>query len=160
MSNENGRPPQEVERLSVFSLAGKLFGINILRSRVVIRLPQLTPLPNSGEIFLGVFHVRGEIFPLIDISRILDLPAKTVHDDDMVILIESRDRDDCFIIGMLVDEIHRVLTYSPGMLTPPKGKSSPVMSDYLQGILKNDDNVIYVLNLDNLFASEQLLAHV
>lgn len=156
MDIHNGRSTQDIERLSIFELAGKLFGLDILKSREVIPMPRFTPLPNSGEAFSGVFNLRGEIFPLIDVSLILGLPPKQIQSDDMVILV---DNSNGFNIGMLVDKIHSILTYLPSEVKMPRGMVSKSMEFYLNGILHYKHNLIHILDLDSLLKAKQILAH-
>lgn len=153
---QNSRSTQEVQRLSIFELAGKLFGLDILRSREVIPLPRFTPLPNSGDTFWGVFNLRGEIFPLVDVSSILGLPPKQIQSDDMVILVDSTEG---FVIGMLVDKIHSILTYLPAEVKIPRGMVSKTMEFYLSGVLQHKYNLIHILELDSLLRAKQILAH-
>ncbi len=156
MDIQNSRSTQEVQRLSIFELAGKLFGLDILRSREVIPLPRFTPLPNSGDTFWGVFNLRGEIFPLVDVSTILGLPPKQIQSDDMVILVDSTEG---FVIGMLVDKIHSILTYLPAEVKIPRGMVSKTMEFYLSGVLQHKYNLIHILELESLLRAKQILAH-
>ncbi len=156
MANQNGRHFEEVERLSIFELSGKLFGIDILRSREVIPLPRFTPLPNSEEIYRGVYNLRGDIYPLVDISPILGLLPKQIQADDMVVLIDDNQN---FNLGVLVDKIHGVSTCSPADLKIPKGLVSRTLEIYTRGVLYHKHNLIHVLDLDSLFKTKQILAH-
>lgn len=133
-----------------------MFGLDILRSREVIPLPRFTPLPNGGDTFWGVFNLRGEIFPLVDVSSILGLPPKQIQSDDMVILVDSPDG---FVIGMLVDKIHSILTYLPAEVKIPRGMVSKTMEFYLSGILQHKYNLIHILEMDSLLRAKQILAH-
>ncbi len=156
MVNPDERVLQEVERLSIFELAGNLFGLDILKSREVIPLPRYTPLPNSEDIFCGVFNLRGEIFPLIDISPILGFPLKKIKPDDMVILVDGKSN---FTFGMIVDGIHSVLSYTAEELQEPKGLVSKKISTYLTGTIHRENNIIHRLDLESLFMTKQILAH-
>lgn len=130
--------------------------MDILRSREVIPLPRFTPLPNSGDTFWGVFNLRGEIFPLVDVSTILGLPPKQIQSDDMVILVDSTEG---FVIGMLVDKIHSILTYLPAEVKIPRGMVSKTMEFYLSGVLQHKYNLIHILELESLLRAKQILAH-
>ncbi|MEJ2637110.1 MAG: hypothetical protein P8184_17720 [Calditrichia bacterium] len=50
--NQNTSPD---ERISVIEINGTWFGVNILKSREVIPLPSVTPVPNTREFMIGVF---------------------------------------------------------------------------------------------------------
>jgi len=156
MDIQNGRITQDVERLSIFELAGKLFGLDILKSREVVPLPRFTPLPNSGDTFYGVFNLRGEIFPLVDISPVIGLPPKQIQSDDMVILVDNLGG---FELGILVDKIHSVLTYHSSEIKMPRGMVSKSMEFYLSGVLHYKHNLIHILDLESLLKAKQILAH-
>ena len=156
MEKQNGRRTQDVERLSIFELSGKLFGINILTSREVIPLPRFTPVPNSDDIYYGVFNLRGEIFPLVDISSILGLPPKQIQSDDMVILVDNTHD---IIMGVLVDKIYNILFYSSGDLKLAKGLVSRSLEIHLRGVVYHKRNMIHILDLESLFRTKQILAH-
>lgn len=155
MDIKRGREPLQIERLSIFELSQHLFGIPILQSREVIPIPRFTPLPNSSQIFLGVFNLRGEIYPVVDISPVLGLPPKQIHSDDMVILMENAG----LVLGTVVDKIHKVLNYSPSEVKMAKGYASRIMENYLHGVLESEEKVIMILNLETLFSDHQVLAH-
>ncbi len=158
MESQNGQQQNldDVERFSVFELAGTLFGIEILRSREVIPLPRFTPIPNSDDIFYGVFNLRGEIIPLIDISVILGLHPKAIQSDDMVIVVDAPEH---YPLGLLVDKIHSIAQCLPAEIEDAEGKSSNEMQALLRGILEYQSNKIHILDIDNLFGTEQILAH-
>lgn len=144
------------DRLSTFELAGNLFGLNILNARAVLPLPRFTPLPNSGDIYFGVFNQRGEIFPLIDVSPVLGLPPKQILPDDMVILLEG---DEDLVVGMLVDNVQGVLTYTADDIEVPHGTISSNLEIYVKGVLRHNNRPIHILDLETLLKTRQILAH-
>ncbi len=156
MVSHNGQKDQKFDRLSVFELSGKLFGIDITQCREVISLPRFTPLPNSEEIFLGVFNLRGEIFPLADISPILNHEAKKIGSDDMILLLENEG----WQVGILVDKIHKVLTYAVGEVKLPRGYVAQNTLHYYRGVLENQDKLVYILNLKHVFEAPEMRIHI
>lgn len=148
--------PQEQEKYSVFELAGKLFGIAIMKSREVMPLPRFTPLPNSDSVFYGVFNLRGEIFPLVDISTILGLHAKQIQSDDMLILVD--DAQD-FVVGMLVDKLHSVVSAASSEIMPPTGLVTKTLEPFASGVLEKGNNLIHILDLEQIFRAREILAH-
>lgn len=64
------------ERFVVFRLAGAEYGLPVSTVREVLRRPDsITPLPNAPDFVAGVLTLRGEVLPLIDQRRLLNLPA-------------------------------------------------------------------------------------
>ena len=79
----------EATRYSVFSVSGKLFGLEMSTVREVLSPPKVTLLPNVPTHVLGVYNLRGSILSLVDIQRILGLNSTNKKETDMVILVES-----------------------------------------------------------------------
>ena len=155
MQNGNNQIALENKRISTFELSGKIFGIDISNLSEVIKLPQYTPLPNSNGIYHGVFNLRGEIYPLVDISPVLELSNKKIQDEDMVLIIHYHN----IFVGILVDKILSILTYYSKNIKNPHGVVSRSLSKFLQGILDSRGKIIHILDLDSLFKTQNLLAY-
>lgn len=155
MQNDNGRGDLEFRRMSTFELSGKTFGLDIFNLSEVIKLPQFTPLPNSNGIYHGVFNLRGEIYPLVDISAVLDLAHKKIQDEDMVLIIRHHD----VFLGILVDKIHSIVAYHSKNVKNPQGVVSRSLSKFVQGIIDHKGRIIHILDLDSLFKTQNLLAY-
>jgi chemotaxis signal transduction protein len=155
MQSDNGRSDSELKRMSTFELSGKIFGLDISNLNEVIKVPQFTPLPNSNGIYHGVFNLRGEIFPLVDISPILELANKRIQDEDMVIIIHHHD----VFLGILVDKILSIVAYYGKSVKNPQGVVSRSLSKFVQGIVDHKGKIIHILDLDSLFKTQNLLAY-
>ncbi|HFE63075.1 hypothetical protein B1H10_00810 [candidate division KSB1 bacterium 4484_188] len=142
------------DRISVIEINTLWFGIDILKSREVIPLPRITPVPNTPEFVLGVFNLRGDIFTLLDISTILDMKAKQIQNSDMVILLDNNNTS----LGILADRILGVRFIDNTRLKPSRGVVSQKMAEFVAGVLTEKNSEIYLLDIDRLFASAALRA--
>ena len=148
MEQEKPNAPIE-DRISVVELNEKLFGIDILKSKEIISLPGITPVPNSDEMIVGVFNLRGEIYSIIDISTILGMKPKMVRSSDMIILLENN-RD---TMGVIVDRIHGVQPVKNPQIKSAHGIVSKKMGEFIFGIYKNKQAEILLLNIERIFSS-------
>ena len=155
MKSNNGKITAELKRMSTFELSGKSFGLDISYMTEVIKLPKFTPLPNTNGIYHGVFNLRGEIYPLVDISPVLELAPKKIQVEDMVLIINYDDA----LIGVLIDKIQSILSYYTKNVKNPKGTVSKPLSKFLQGILEYRGGIIHILDLDSMFKTQNLLAY-
>ncbi|MBI4512811.1 MAG: chemotaxis protein CheW [Gemmatimonadetes bacterium] len=60
-------------RRLVFEVGGHLFAVEVSRVREALDLPPTTPLPGTPEWVLGLAHVRGHLFAVVDFSGFLGL---------------------------------------------------------------------------------------
>jgi purine-binding chemotaxis protein CheW len=57
----------------VLTVGPDIYAVRAAAVREVIPAPEVTPLPGSGPVFLGVCNVRGDIVPILDTSALLGL---------------------------------------------------------------------------------------
>ncbi|WP_376966630.1 chemotaxis protein CheW [Azospirillum sp. A26] len=120
------------ERFVVFRLAGAEYGLPVSAVREVLRRPDsITPLPNAPDFVAGVLTLRGEVLPLIDQRRLLNLPAA----DTATALSKSgpagveRGRvvvvgRDGLLVGLLVDGLSGLLTVPAERIGPAPAVSA------------------------------------
>lgn len=49
-------------------LDGQTFGINVFKVQEVVQCPELTGVPESSDIVLGITRIRGKTIPVLDLS--------------------------------------------------------------------------------------------
>src|SRR5690625_3852402 len=77
----------EVE-IIVFNVGDNLFGINVLKVREIINPIEITSVPRSHEYVEGIINLREDIIPLINLSRVLDIPPTDTPEQDKFIIAE------------------------------------------------------------------------
>lgn len=82
------RTPAEVLDVLVFSLAGERYGIETAHILEVIPLRELTPVPCTPPVVLGVVNHRGRILPVLDLRRLFELPGQGVTEGSRVVAVE------------------------------------------------------------------------
>jgi chemotaxis signal transduction protein len=137
------------DRVSVIEINGYLFGLDILKSREVFPLPQITPVPNTSTFVIGVFNLRGEIYPLFDISTILGMPGRSVQTTDMVVLLEEGDH----VIGILADRVHGVRMLSSNLIKPAQGSIPKTMMEYVTGMIEDKSSEVFLLNIERILSA-------
>lgn len=76
----------------VFVLSGERYGLMLADVREVVRAVRLTPLPDAPILVEGIFDLRGELVPVLDLRRRLGLPAKEIEVSDHLIVAEVGSR--------------------------------------------------------------------
>jgi purine-binding chemotaxis protein CheW len=149
---ENLKSTFSDDRISVIEINGMWFGIDILKSREVFQLPEITPVPNTERFVLGVFNLRGDIYPLIDVSTILGMNEKTILPSDMVVVLDNQNA----VMGIISDRVHGVKSLDNVKIKPAHGVISKKMEEFISGIISEKNSEIYLLNVDRLFSSPAL----
>lgn len=68
------------KQVLIFELAGKFFGIDIMDVKEILDTFKIRKLPNSNIYIEGLLNLRGEIIPIINLQKRLELENITIED--------------------------------------------------------------------------------
>ncbi len=141
---------EKYTRYSVFSVSGKLFGLEMSTVREVLPPPKVTFLPNVPTHVVGVYNLRGNIISLIDIQQILGLNSTGKKDTDMVLVVESSD----FLISFVVEKVLDFVEVENSKVQLPSKNIPARMAYFIRGIYETDKmGQIYLFETEKLLNS-------
>ena len=126
-------------KIVVFKLGKQMWGIDLKYVREVVRVKQYTIVPTTTEYVLGVFNLRGQIVPLLDISKILNV--KRESSETAIILNYNEEA-----VGFSVDNVVGVISVSDNEMLPPPTEAG----DYVKGVLRRDGELISILDTERV----------
>ena len=62
-------------KMVTFSLAGKDYAIDIMKVKEIAKAGRFTYVPNTSPFVLGVYNLRGEIIPILDLRLFFNVPV-------------------------------------------------------------------------------------
>ena len=141
---------QDMSQFVGFMLDQEAFGIDILLVREIIRVLDITPVPQTEEYVEGVINLRGKVIPIINLRSRLDLEEWEEDKDARIVIIEHEGR----MIGFTVDRVSEVIRIPKDAIEPPPAIVAGVESEYLDGVAKTEDQLIVLLNITKLLAKQ------
>ncbi|NOX36911.1 MAG: chemotaxis protein CheW [Calditrichaeota bacterium] len=149
---------EEIYQMVSFILNEEEFGVDILKVQEIIKMVELTRVPNAPDFVEGVINLRGRIVPVIDLRKRFGLPSGEVDKNTRIVIASVND----LVVGFLVDKVREVLRVPKAVIEPPPDLTTSIHTDYITGVAKLDDRLLIILDLERiLMASEkQELAHV
>ncbi len=136
-------------KFTVFKIGDEDFGIDIKQVVEILNRQKVHILPELPDFLSGVITVRGEVVPLLDLRKRFGIQSSETK--ELIILV----RYDSEKIGLLVDEIKEILSFTDEEIAAPPAIFKGLKKKYLSGIGKKDDRVIIIINLDYLLSSEE-----
>ena len=119
-------PPMEV---LTCRLGDEEYGIDILAVQEIRRFERPTRIANSALHLLGITNLRGVIVPIVDLRRLLGLPAENgVNTVTVIVNVGSR------TLGLVVDAVSDVVALTPEQVQPRPGLGSQVAADFITGL--------------------------
>jgi purine-binding chemotaxis protein CheW len=110
--NSNLGKPKTQARACLFELDDVLFAVPGQFTRQIHTLQTITRVPRAPQDLLGLFAVRGQIFPLVRIERTLGLKTNS-SEPKLAVQIEFEGKHMAFVIDAVVG-----FDYVPSQLEP------------------------------------------
>ena len=131
--------------LVTFVLDREEFGIPIGRVREVLRVGDITRVPEAPPHIRGVTSVRGRILPVVELRTRLGLAGLGEPDARArIVVVEAHGR----VLGLLVDAVNQVVNVPADSVLAPPGEVLSAQTDYVTGIGRLDARLIILLDLD------------
>lgn len=141
----------ELLQIITFKVGKEEFSVSIINVQEIIRLTEITSVPNSPPFVEGVINLRGKVIPVIDSRKRFGLPETERTEASRIIVVES----DGKIVGLIVDSVTEVLQLPKSTVEPPPDIVGGVDSDYIDGVGKYDDRLVILLNLGKLLTFKE-----
>ena len=139
-----------------FHLDGELFGLNIHLVREVLEYTAITRVPMTAEFMRGVINVRGHVVPVVDLRRKFGLAKAEQTVNTCIIIVELEVDGESSTMGALVDGVQEVLDIMPGQIETTPRLGSRIDTRFIQGIAKQNDDFVILLNIQAIFSMDEL----
>jgi purine-binding chemotaxis protein CheW len=139
-------------QLVSFRLGQEEYGIDILCVQEIIRVPRITPIPNTPPYVEGVLNLRGRVIPVISLRRRLGLPEAEEGKETRIIVADLSPNT----VGFIVDCVSEVIRVPASQIaeapeTDPRGRSDV----HLEGLARLEGRLLLILNLPKLLSGEE-----
>jgi purine-binding chemotaxis protein CheW len=146
----------EQYQLVTFQLGEELYGINIMDVKEIVRVQDIRAIPNAPAYVEGIFNLRSEIIPIINLHKRFHLKKVLTSEEDELlsgfIIIDV----DGMKLGVIIDRVSRVVTIEKDDIQPPPQMLSGIGAEYIQGVVRQDQGYLIILDIRDLFNPKEL----
>jgi len=139
-------------RVAVFTLGDQRYALPLSAVERVVRVVEVTPLPQAPDIVLGVVNVQGRIIPVVNPRRRFRLPERDIALSDQLVIAHTTRRP----VALVVDAVTGVLEYS-GREAVGARDIVPGM-EYVEGVVKMADGLVLIHDLDRFLSLDEVTA--
>jgi len=139
--------------LVCFELRGQELALPIADVRETLPVPPITRVFLVPACLSGVFSLRGDIVPVIDLGVLLGLAATAAGDDSKIVVVDHA----AGVAGIVVDKLRDLRTIE-GPLDPPPGNLAPEIATLLLGVAATPTGSVRVLDARAMLTAEPLRA--
>jgi purine-binding chemotaxis protein CheW len=140
-------------QLVSFYLGGEEYGLEILRVQEIIRMMNLTRVPNSPDFVEGVINLRGKVIPVVGLRKRFGLEARPHDKQSRIVVVEVHGS----VIGFVVDSVSEVLRIPADTVDPPP-RLAKVDREFVSGVGKLENRLLLLLDVNRLMTETEQAA--
>ena len=99
----------------IFELRGEEFGVDISNVREIVRMMEITHIPEAPGYIEGVINLRGQVIAVIDLAKQFKLSSLDELPDSARIIVTEMGS---ITVGMIVDGVPEVLRIAENNIEP------------------------------------------
>lgn len=139
-----------------FQLGEGDFALDVSHVREILEYKTVTKVPGTPDYMRGVINLRGSVVPVLDMKLKFGLGPIVKTVDTCIIVIEITCEGATTVVGALVDSVQEVSDFEQDQIEPAPKMGSQVRTDFVKGMGKKDDRFVIILDIDEIFSSEEL----
>jgi purine-binding chemotaxis protein CheW len=141
-----------------FTIGREEYGLPVLKVREIIKVMDITHVPQVEAHVLGVINLRGKVIPVIDLRRKFGFPASEPTERTCIIVAEVALASATVMMGVVVDAVSEVVNVSAAEIEQTPDFGGQQVHDYLLGLAKVKGGVKILLDLDRVLGSDGQIA--
>ncbi len=137
---------RELKEFLCFKLGEEEYAIDVGFVKEIIKNRPLTEVPKTLDFILGIISIRGEVMPIFDIKKLLDIPALIDSINSKIVIIECCNEK----ISLIVDAITQIAKISTNDIIPTPMNLSGAKQEFIKGVALFNDRMIRMLDLEKI----------
>jgi len=135
-------------KMVTFSLAGKDYGVDIMNVKEIAKADKFTYVPNAASFIRGVYNLRGDIIPVIDLRTFFHLPLEGKRDSlENMLILHINDQ----VYGTIVDKIDKVIGINHETIQPPHPIFGDINIKFISGVVEKQGDLYIILDVIRIF---------
>jgi purine-binding chemotaxis protein CheW len=138
----------EQEQYVEFGIESEQYAIRIQDIHEIIKIQDITQIPNVKHYVKGVINLRGKIVPVISLRNLFQLEEKEYSKYTRIVVVHHQEDT----VGIIVDSVNKVTTFSD--IQPPPDRVGGIDGNFFVGIGLTDNGLVGILKLDEVLVHE------
>jgi purine-binding chemotaxis protein CheW len=148
----------EASQYLTFAVADEEYAVPILRVREILAYEPLTRVPRAPQFISGVMNLRGTVIPVVDLRIKLGLEPTALTPRTCIIVIDVDGESGRTTMGLLSDEVNRVMDLAPDEIEPPPSFGTRIDMSFLFGMGNLGAKFALILDIDRVLTTLEVIA--
>lgn len=135
-----------------FRIGRETFGVPINLVHEIVRVPDITAVPEAPDCIEGVINLRGKIVSVVDLRK--RFGEKDIHANkkNRILVAEVEGK----MVGLIVDAASEVLKVPPSEIENPPNVFEEGELNYVTGVGKLRDRLVILVDLTKILQRGEL----
>ena len=135
-----------------FRIGNETYGVPISLVHEIVRVPDITQVPETPDFVEGVINLRGKIISVVDLRKRFGEEEIKPHKKNRVIVVENTGR----LVGLIVDAASEVMKLPVAQVEPPPNVFAENEITYVTGVGKLNNRLIILVDLQKVLTRGEL----
>ncbi|KRF09991.1 chemotaxis protein CheW [Paenibacillus sp. Soil766] len=134
----------EQEQYVELGIGNETYAIRIQDIHEIIKMQDVTQIPNALGYLKGVINLRGRIIPVISLRNMFGLMEEENTKFTRIVVVNHVEDT----VGVIVDRVNKVTNLSD--IQPPPDRVGGISGNYFAGIGITDHGLVGILKLEEV----------
>jgi len=139
-----------------FQVGRETYGVPITSLHEIVRVPEITAVPDAPDYLEGVINLRGKIVSVMDLRKRFGEKQAGLKRHNRILVVEHAGR----LAGLIVDSASEVLKIPADAVEPPPAVFQDGGLNCVTGLGKVAGRLVVLLNMSKLLAPASLRAAI
>jgi purine-binding chemotaxis protein CheW len=140
----------------IVQLKDESFGMDISTVREIIAYLAPTQIPMMPDFVVGIINLRGQVVPVIDMSRRFGRSATQIHKRSCIVIMDLLDGALRQRFGVVVDAVNEVLDFTGDQIEPAPQFGAGLRTEFIRGMGKFQSGFLILLELSQVLSLEEM----
>ncbi|MGA2856394.1 MAG: chemotaxis protein CheW [Candidatus Sulfotelmatobacter sp.] len=137
-----------------FQVGRETYGVPITSLHEIVRVPEITAVPDAPDYLEGVINLRGKIVSVMDLRKRFGQKQVGLKKQNRILVVEHQGR----LAGLIVDSASEVLKISADAVEAPPAAFQEGGLNCVTGLGKVAGRLVVLLDMSKLLAPGSLQA--
>jgi purine-binding chemotaxis protein CheW len=135
-----------------FRVGRETYGVPITSLHEIVRVPEITAVPDAPDYLEGVINLRGKIVSVVDLRKRFGKPSTGLDRRSRILVVEHRGR----LVGMIVDSASEVLKIPESEIETAPAMMQEGGLDCVIGLGKYQGRLIILLDIGKVLTAREV----
>jgi purine-binding chemotaxis protein CheW len=141
----------KLQQIVGFCVGKENFGVPISIVHEIVRMMEITVVPDAPSHIEGVINLRGKIIPVVDLRKRFAEEIRP-HRRNRILVVEL----DGHQVGLVVDAANEVIKMNPELIEPPPNIFEQGELNYVTGVGKLGGKLVILIDLAKIMQRGEL----